>query len=112
MSIQPQSAALLDQVALSAITAGFGLMVGVVLGIVIGVHLVSLRRSTSSTSTSSTSSTPAAAPAMVREVVREYVREVPAGPALRLQAVPLNRLHHLDRSTIEGRALTGPEATQ
>lgn len=80
MSIQPQAGTVLDQVAMSAITAGFGLMVGVVLGIVIGVHLVSVRRSSTS-STSSTMPRAIATPAVVREVVRERVtvREVPAG---------------------------------
>jgi len=76
MNIQSQSAAMLDHLMWSAITAGFGIAVGVVIGIVIGVHLIGRNRSIASTSTSST-----AAPTVTREVVREYIREVPAGPA-------------------------------
>lgn len=95
MNIQPhteivanQTPPMLDQLVWSAVSVGFGLLVGVVLGIVIGVHLIG-RRSLSTV----TSPAPAAhaVPASVTRMpevaapehvvlIREYVREVAGSP--------------------------------
>lgn len=100
MNIQPhteiitnQAPPMLDQLVWSAVSVGFGLLVGVVLGIVIGVHLLGRRSHSTLTTPASPAPATHAVPASVARVpqlaapehlvlVREYVHEVTAGSPL------------------------------